>query len=127
SAVVVPAQAVVPAKIVIPAQAGIQLDSRLRGNDSVHSRLRGNDSVDSRLRGNDGFGPYLPQRLQDERTLVRARMRNRQSRLLDRGAPVQDDVEVEGARAVGDLADPPVALLDLEQCVEQRSRREARL
>jgi hypothetical protein len=44
-----------------------------------------------------------------------ARVRHLEALLVDGGATVENDVEVEGARAIGNGAYPPVALLDLEQ------------
>ncbi len=67
------------------------------------------------------LGPHVEERGEHEGALVGARVRDREPRLVDRWPAVEDDVEVQRARAVGKVAHAAVAALDVEEPVEQRA------
>ncbi len=79
--------------------------------------------------GNDERGIEVGQRLQGEATLVQARVRNREARPLEGLIPVEQEIEIDRARAPA-RAHPSFATqvaLDREQPVEQVRRGELRV
>src|SRR5574338_600485 len=74
--------------------------------------------------GDLGFGGDLGQRLQHEGTLMHARMRHHQARLVDDRLAMQQQVEIHGTRRQVPGPRAPTFMLDRQQGVEQRARRQ---
>jgi subtilisin family serine protease len=73
-------------------------------------------------------GVELGERLEGEAPLVQARVRNAEARLANRLVAVEEQVEVDRARAeAGAAAHPAEAALDVEEPAEELGRRELRL
>jgi hypothetical protein len=81
---------------------------------------------DGAAAGNDQIRRDFGQRLEDEGAQVQARMRQGQARQADELVAVEQQVEVERARAVAFGADAAEALFDVKQGVEQGFRRQRR-
>src|SRR5438552_8408593 len=78
--------------------------------------------------GDDEARSQLGKRLEDEPALVQARVWDGQPRLVDLLVAVEEEVEVERARAVlAGHADTAEALLHVEQAVEELTRLERRV
>jgi len=71
----------------------------------------------------------LCKRLQHESALVQVRMRNLEERLVNRGIPVEQEVQVERARALCRCRTPvsTEGALQLEECAQQRPGGQLRL
>src|SRR5262249_21696082 len=71
---------------------------------------------------NHGLRRDLDERAQDERALVHARMRYHELRLVDAGIAVEQEIEVERARGIGEAALPPVPRLDRLELAQEFPR-----
>src|SRR4051812_42519505 len=77
--------------------------------------------------GMDDLRGNLGERREDERPLVQARVGDRQLLVLSDKIAIQEQVKVDGARAMAFVADAAEALLDLQEEMQQLLGTERRL